>query len=74
MVAVNLGNIVIADADVARVQAAFRAAFGQGLSDAEIVERLRMQAVDSIKRTVIVYEKKLASDAASALTPIIDIT
>ena len=74
VVAVNLGNIIIQDADVARVQAATRAVFGMGLTDEQIVEKLRVQACDSIERMVIVYEKKAATDAAAALTPIIDIT
>ena len=73
-VSVNLGNIIIADADVPRVQAATRAVFGAGLTDEQIIERLRVQACDSIERMVVVYEKKAATDAAAALTPIIDIT
>jgi hypothetical protein len=83
VVAVNLGNILIADADVARVQLATRTTFGQvpngsggfrDMTDLEIVERLRLQVCETLERMVVVTEKKAATDAAAALTPIIDIT
>jgi hypothetical protein len=80
MAVVNL-SITIPDAQMARVQAACRAAFGQvddgaggfrDLTNAEIVERLRQGVITQIKTMVSRSEREAARIAAEAMQPTVD--
>lgn len=53
-------QITIADIDVPRVQAAARATFGAGLSDAEIIEILRKEVVARLITMVVRVERENA--------------
>jgi len=67
-------QVTIADADIARVQAAARATFGAALSDAEIIERLRQELVNRIATIVKSYEKNQALVAANNLEPVVGVS
>lgn len=82
MATLNL-SVIVPNAQLARVQAAIRATFGQvdngvgemrDMTDAELLERLRQDVMMTIRGMVIRYERSAAIKAAEALEPIVDVT
>jgi hypothetical protein len=82
MAIINLA-ITVPDAQMARVQAACRATFGQvddglgglrDLTNAEIIERLRQGVIGQIKTMVARTERSAAIAAAEVLAPVVDAT
>lgn len=82
MAVINL-SVTIPNAQLSRVQAAVRATFGQvpdgaggmrDMTDAELVERLRQDVIQTIKGMVIRFERSAAIAAAEKLEPVVDAT
>lgn len=67
MAILNL-SITIPDAQLPRIQSAVRAEWGQGLTNAEIVERLRQEVIVMIRSLTISRER------AAAVVPSLDAT
>lgn len=70
--------ITILDADIPRLQLATRRTYGQvpdgqgghrDMTDAEIVERLRLEVVERLRGMVVITERSAAIAAAEALDP-----
>ena len=82
MAVINL-SVTVPNAQVPRLEAAAKAAFGQvpdgaggmrDLTSQEIVDRLKLEVISILKGMVIRYERSQAIKAAESLEPVLDAT
>lgn len=69
MATINLGSISIPDAHLPRAQAAYRGFFGAGLTNAQILEKMRQQLMETVKTTTLDWERRQAADAITPVDP-----